>query len=53
VLDAGQRAGTILRDHRRDLERLIALLEKLETLERTDIEDCLGPVTGKSYEEND
>ncbi|MEW6766138.1 MAG: ATP-dependent zinc metalloprotease FtsH [Pseudomonadota bacterium] len=40
-------AREIIRDHRKELERLIAKLEERETLERSEIEACLGPrITG-------
>ena len=47
LLEAEQRAEHILQEHRKQLEGLITLLEKQETLERPDIEQCLGPVPKK------
>ena len=47
LFEAEQKAEAIIREHREDLERLITLLEAEETLERADIEKCLGPVPGK------
>ena len=47
LLEAEQRAESILKEHRRKLDNLIMLLEKQETLELQDIEQCLGPVPSK------
>ncbi|MGD1990261.1 MAG: ATP-dependent zinc metalloprotease FtsH [Chromatiales bacterium] len=44
---AEKRAGALLEDHRAQLELLVRLLEKEETLHRPQIEDCLGPVTNR------
>ena len=47
LLEAEQRALTIIRDHRDSLDRLIAALEKQETLHRPEIEKALGTTTTK------
>ncbi|MEJ2552786.1 MAG: ATP-dependent zinc metalloprotease FtsH [Gammaproteobacteria bacterium] len=41
LLDAEERAATLINQHRSKLERLIATLEARETLQREDIETCL------------
>ncbi|MEJ2566238.1 MAG: ATP-dependent zinc metalloprotease FtsH [Gammaproteobacteria bacterium] len=41
LLDAEERAATLINQHRSKLERLIATLEARETLQREDIEACL------------
>jgi cell division protease FtsH len=41
--DAEKRASAIVEGHRAELERLIAELEAHETLDRAQIEACLGP----------
>jgi cell division protease FtsH len=43
LLEAEQRAGAVLRSHQQALARLIDELERHETLQREDIEACLGP----------
>ena len=40
--EAEERATVLLDQHRSALDRLIALLEKKETLQREEIEECLG-----------
>ncbi|MGD8557283.1 MAG: ATP-dependent zinc metalloprotease FtsH [Chromatiales bacterium] len=47
LVTAEKRAGALLEDHRAQLELLVRLLEKEETLHRPQIEDCLGPVTNR------
>jgi cell division protease FtsH len=47
LLEAEQSAAAMLREHRKELAALIALLEERETLERPDIEQCLGPVPAR------
>jgi cell division protease FtsH len=42
LLEAEQRALTVIRDHRPRLEQLIETLEQRETLKRNEIEACLG-----------
>jgi cell division protease FtsH len=42
LLEAEQTAVNVLREHHEGLQRLIALLEKRETLHREEIEKCLG-----------
>ena len=43
IVGAEQQALTIIRKHRTQLNALIARLEEKETLDRDDIEQCLGP----------
>jgi cell division protease FtsH len=43
ILGAEQQALAIIRRHRSKLDELIALLEQKETLDRADIDGCLGP----------
>lgn len=43
LLEAEQRAASLIQQHRPKLERLISLLEEKETLQREDIESCLKP----------
>jgi cell division protease FtsH len=43
IMAAEQQALDIIRQHRQSLEALIAALEQKETLDRPDIEQCLGP----------
>ncbi|MEN8175084.1 MAG: ATP-dependent zinc metalloprotease FtsH [Pseudomonadota bacterium] len=43
LLEAETQAEAILKQHWSKLERLIALLEEKEILERAEIEQCLGP----------
>ena len=45
--EAEQCAEQTLKDHRPQLERLVAELEARESLQRKDIEKCLGPVSDK------
>jgi len=45
--EAEQCAQKTLKDHEAQLEKLIAELEAKETLQREDIERCLGPVPSK------
>mgnify|MGYP001825934337 FL=1 len=47
LIMAEKRAGELLEDHRAQLDLLVRLLEKEETLHRAQIEDCLGPVTNR------
>ena len=47
LLSAERRAGELLEDHRPQLESLVRLLEKEETLHREQIEECLGPVVNR------
>ena len=42
LLEAEAVAAKVIHEHRDGLEKLIALLEKSETLHRDDIEECLG-----------
>jgi cell division protease FtsH len=42
ILEAEQRAGALLESHRKQLEDLVELLEKEETLYREQIERCFG-----------
>ena len=44
---AEKRASELLEDHRAQLDLLVRLLEKEETLHRAQIEDCRGPVTNR------
>lgn len=48
ILEAEQRAQEIVNQHRQQLDRLIAQLEEKETLDREDIERCLGPAGKKT-----
>ncbi|MGO8865941.1 MAG: ATP-dependent zinc metalloprotease FtsH [Alphaproteobacteria bacterium] len=43
LLEAEERAATVIREHKPGLMRLIAALEAHETLGRGEIEACLGP----------
>jgi cell division protease FtsH len=45
--EAEEQAVSIIKAHRPALERLIAALEELETLQRDQIEQCLGPAEHK------
>lgn len=45
LLEAEGVAQKVIREHREGLDKLIALLEKRETLHREDIEQCLGART--------
>ena len=45
--EAEEQAISIIKAHRPALEQLIAALEELETLQRDQIEQCLGPVERK------
>ena len=47
LTEAEKQATAIVREHRERLDALIALLEEKETLQREDIEQCLGPMTSK------
>jgi cell division protease FtsH len=47
LLSAERRAGELLEDHRPQLELLVRMLEKEETLHREQIEECLGPVVNR------
>jgi cell division protease FtsH len=47
LVSAERRAGELLEDHRSQLELLVRLLEKEETLHREQIEECLGPVVNR------
>jgi cell division protease FtsH len=42
--EAEQRARTVIRDHKAELERLVNALKEEESLHREQIEQCLGPV---------
>lgn len=48
LLEAEKTAGEVIRNHRSELDELVARLEKDETLHREDIEKCLArtPVVG-------
>jgi cell division protease FtsH len=46
--EAEQQAGAIIKTHRRALEHLIRALEEEETLQREQIEQCLGPAARKT-----
>jgi len=48
ILDAEQQALSIIRKHRTQLDALIGRLEQKETLDREDIEQCLGPASPKA-----
>ena len=48
LLDAEKLAVDTIEQHRPALEKLIAALEKTETLKHEDIEQCLGPRTAAS-----
>jgi len=48
ILDAEQQALSIIRKHRTQLDALIGRLEQKETLDREDIEQCLGPAAPKA-----
>ena len=48
ILDAEQQALAIIRKHRERLDTLIVRLEEKETLDREDIEQCLGPAAPKT-----
>ena len=43
LMEAEGRAASLITEHRSNLERLIAMLEAKETLQRDDIEACLKP----------
>lgn len=45
--EAEEQAVSIIKTRRPALEQLIAALEELETLQRDQIEQCLGPVERK------
>ncbi len=45
--EAEEQAVSVIKAHRPALERLIAALEELETLQRDQIEQCLGPAERK------
>ena len=47
LIMAEKRAGELLEDHRAQLDLIVRFLEKEETLQRAQIEDCLGPVTNR------
>lgn len=47
IIESEQQAIEIIKQHSIKLEQLIAELEEKETLNREDIEKCLGPVTTK------
>ena len=47
VLDAERRAGEIVETHKTKVEQLIAELEEHETLNRKQINACLGPARGR------
>ncbi len=47
IHEAEEVANRTLQQHRGQLDKLIAELEKKESLQRTDIEDCLGPSNKK------
>lgn len=52
IIESEQQAIEIIKQHRSLLDKLIAELEEKETLNREDIEKCLGPlVTKKRLEE--
>jgi cell division protease FtsH len=44
--EAESRATVVIRKHRAGMEKLIAQLEEKETLDRNEIESCLGPAQG-------
>jgi cell division protease FtsH len=46
--EAEEQAGAIIKTHRRALEQLIGALEEEETLQREQIERCLGPAARKT-----
>lgn len=46
--EAEEQAVSVIKAHRPALERLIAALEELETLQRDQIEQCLGPAERKN-----
>jgi len=48
ILDAEQQALAIIRKHREQLDALIGRLQEKETLDREDIEQCLGPAAPKA-----
>ena len=48
IVGAEQQALAIIRRHREQLDALIAALEEHETLDREDIEHCLGPLVDKA-----
>ncbi len=48
LAEAGERAATQIREHRPEMERLVAELEAKETLSRAEIEACLGPAQGEA-----
>ncbi|HKJ08433.1 MAG TPA: cell division protein FtsH, partial [Gammaproteobacteria bacterium] len=48
LLEAEKRATGVLRSHQQALVRLIDELERHETLQREDIEACLGPQPAKA-----
>ncbi len=50
ILDAEQRALEIIKQHRTQLNTLVAELEEKETLDRPHIEKCLGAVTANKLE---
>ena len=52
ILQAEQQAQEIIKQHRPQLEKLIATLKEKETLHREEIENCLGPVATKKPLEN-
>jgi ATP-dependent Zn protease len=43
LVAAEERAAEVLRRHQDGVSQLIAKLEEMETLDREDIEACLGP----------
>ena len=45
--EAEEQAVSVIKAHRPALERLITALEELETLQRDQIEQCLGPAERK------
>lgn len=49
LVEAEKRAEETIEQHRTELDRLVNALEKQETLERKDIEQCLGPAIVKKH----
>ena len=53
LLKAEQRAIDVIKSHRRQLDRLISALEEQETLNKEQIEKCLGPKELRKVENED
>jgi len=49
LVDAEKHAANTLRNHSKELNKLVEALEKKETLTREDIESCLGPPVDKQH----